>query len=1621
MKLFSRMDCAGAYLKRGALGAILALGMLPVEAQNVFHVGGDGVIGTSVLNTVDEGGQKVAKLFNQGSIWSANGGTGVVYSRLKSPVLTVANSGPVTLTFNHSYFFEPNWDGGALFVSINGGAPAYVPASAFIANGYDGPLSGPSWVSSVFIGQETFTGKSEGYDEYEMTEAVVNLGTLTAGDTVAIEFRGGWDEGYVESGVNWEIESVAIKDSTNAALIDVDFYDGPGGFTVTSDLSPAGSWRYFGESSQFEIDGDTLAADRYAPSTPGATTVIDLNGAELSVILLDGTVDVGDTFTLFDLSGGTTIRGDYYSITLPVGSWDVSKLKTHGTISCKAIGGGLRVSTFDTISGSGNLNPISNLRVTPPSGTGIQTADINYGDFLSLPGLTDLETFTVLWEGWLDVTLDGHGDYTFGTSSDDGSVIYLDLNDDGDFNDPGELVVNNNRDQGDTAATGTVNLTRDSVHILIGYYEVGGGNAMAARFKKGAGQAWGSLTPIGGSSGHFSPTSLAPTKNITSFSVAPYGDAKIVENRITFKVTDGGSVKALTPVIAIDGSSVSPASGVPQDFSQPVTYTVTASDGTTRDFVVRAVVIDLPVSQGLGVWLKADSIQPNDPSQGRVYGPNSYVTRWNDLSGGDLHATQAAHLSQPRYLANDLNGLPTVKWDGTGQFLRGTASTTIKTIFAVCKKDAEGTNFDGLFSQSPSSDTQNIRGNATAWAATGGNPGTNEADFANNGQVRVNGGNTPVHNGQWHILMEESASSPTFTYQLGQTFLNRFLNGRIAELIIYDRSLSEEEADAIGSYLTDKYALTTEYPPLAPQAKMIAFGIPGWQGVVNEPDKTVSLTVPFSTNLATFAPTFTLSGGATSDKSSGSVQNFTNPVTYTIKSSDNLVTAVYTVTVNKSAVRTDKELLAFGPEAVIDGTNVLWAVPYGSNTASLNPLVVVSPLATVSPAPGTPQNFTNPVLYTVTAEDGSSQVYTVTAVVGPPPPTTRRPALWLDASQVIGLSADDVVNRWSDTSGIPNHANRSQGSPRYKPDTLNGKAVIQFGSDNPSFTFNRISNIRSVFWVLKENFGASKPRFLLGDQGSYDFHRADASNGPLWSNDYASPSIKTGVTKMMGEVINGITTPLPADSFQLISLVTTGNVRANTVSHDRTQGDPRSWNGEIAEILIYDAPLSNAEEVEIGAYLAQKYGLATSYPAVAPLANLYSLSFPGRDLSVDQATKSITVSVPYGTDVTTLAPTLVLSGGATSDKASGSPQNFTNPVTYRITSADSAITNDYTVNVIAASQPPSATAPVLWLDASKITGLSDGQQVDLWRDSSGVDNHASRSDGSPVFKTSVINGKPVVRFDSGAFHFNRISTIRSVFWVLKENANASQPRFLLGDTGSYHFHRSDAGNNGPPWHGAHSNPNILNGVTKLMGTTINGVSTPLPSESFQLLSLVTTGNVQAESLSNDRNIPNRSWSGDIAEVLIYDKPLSDAEEKQVGAYLANKYGLSTAYSASPYGTWAAQYPTFDLSDPAGDADKDGVTNWEEYAFGLNPTLGSSVNPISVPFQKATGTFTYTRANPALSGLQYKVWTSTNLNDWIWDQAAVQQVVGSVGDVQTVQVTLSAVPAGPTLFVRVSTP
>ena len=221
----------------------------------------------------------------------------------------------------------------------------------------------------------------------------------------------------------------------------------------------------------------------------------------------------------------------------------------------------------------------------------------------------------------------------------------------------------------------------------------------------------------------------------------------------------------------------------------------------------------------------------------------------------------------------------------------------------------------------------------------------------------------------------------------------------------------------------------------------------------------------------------------------------------------------------------------------------------------------------------------------------------------------------------------------------------------------------------------------------------------------------------------------------------------------------------------------------------------------------------------------------------------------------------------------------------------------------ALAQPPVKTNLVFWLDSSNTATLTvSANKVSRWNDPSGNGNYADQTTASlqPTYIPSKVNGKGIVDFGDSVYFSGtqtqpwmqmrdatgavlHISTIRTVFWVLGMDSGTNG--FLLGDDVNYHFHRGTANQ---IWEAPNgwASTNIRNGSTYLNGVKVDGTTTVLPT-AFSMVSLVTTANVQASLIARDRTY--RSGGIKLGEVLIYDRPLTDAERVSVEAYLHTKW------------------------------------------------------------------------------------------------------------------------------------
>jgi hypothetical protein len=247
-----------------------------------------------------------------------------------------------------------------------------------------------------------------------------------------------------------------------------------------------------------------------------------------------------------------------------------------------------------------------------------------------------------------------------------------------------------------------------------------------------------------------------------------------------------------------------------------------------------------------------------------------------------------------------------------------------------------------------------------------------------------------------------------------------------------------------------------EAPTNAPEFLTMKFsGLnPEVIGVINKTAHTVALEVPFTTDVTTLVSTFTLPDGVTAkvgstDQVSGkTTNNFTNPVTYAL--AKGTTTQTWVVTVTKTAPTTVKDILTFKfngltPSVtgiVVPGSHTIGLeVPTGTNVTALvatfslsaNATAKVGSTAQVSGT--TPNNFSSPVTYTITAQDGSTQTWVVTVTFAVAGQTTlfsenfenltKIPSTWTLINH-DGYTQDPAELRWQDSAWVVSTTSRPE-------------------------------------------------------------------------------------------------------------------------------------------------------------------------------------------------------------------------------------------------------------------------------------------------------------------------------------------------------------------------------------------------------------------------------------------------------------------------------------------------------------------------------------------------------------------------------------------------------------------
>lgn len=239
-----------------------------------------------------------------------------------------------------------------------------------------------------------------------------------------------------------------------------------------------------------------------------------------------------------------------------------------------------------------------------------------------------------------------------------------------------------------------------------------------------------------------------------------------------------------------------------------------------------------------------------------------------------------------------------------------------------------------------------------------------------------------------------------------------------------------------------------------------------------------------------------------------------------------------------------------------------------------------------------------------------------------------------------------------------------------------------------------------------------------------------------------------------------------------------------------------------------------------------------------------------------------------------------------------------------INTAGTAQTLDFILPV-SLSSPLAISGCNLWLRADSISGLTDGESVSNWPDGSGQGNHAAQSTvlDQPVFKTNVLAGRAVVRFNGVNEYLElplvEASTNHTFVFVYSHTPTGVSSNYLFdAQSGRLRLDVADQGlpasvrwNDGS-WHNigdAVQGSQILSWLFSGTNGQVFRNSSILGSDTYDPTDI--GGRVTIGATNNGNS---SFFAGDIAEVLYYNRALTALERQQVEQYLSNRYSIPLA-------------------------------------------------------------------------------------------------------------------------------
>ncbi|MEM7393106.1 MAG: hypothetical protein AAF492_12245, partial [Verrucomicrobiota bacterium] len=247
--------------------------------------------------------------------------------------------------------------------------------------------------------------------------------------------------------------------------------------------------------------------------------------------------------------------------------------------------------------------------------------------------------------------------------------------------------------------------------------------------------------------------------------------------------------------------------------------------------------------------------------------------------------------------------------------------------------------------------------------------------------------------------------------------------------------------------------------------------------------------------------------------------------------------------------------------------------------------------------------------------------------------------LWLNAG-TIGSNNNETVGFWPDDSGHGYHVDRLSGGasdPAYLDNVLNGHPVVRYDGNDYHFTTHNFSGLGpySIFSVARytdPGHGVSSDRVICSRDNNWLFGFYVESTEEWYAGGWIHQGGNAN-TDWHVHIGTHNDDPDPAAAFWMDGVLLTTNNTASTTLADvpgrialgaRNNSTDKSSRCEIAEIIIYNRVLSDAELLTVAGYLSEKYNLPTALP-VSPFVELQITSDPISNLTGDSAQLNATV------------------------------------------------------------------------------------------------------------------------------------------------------------------------------------------------------------------------------------------------------------------------------------------------------------------------------------------------------------------------------------------------------------